>query len=62
MILFNDFEPFKKIVWGASDTETFTYIDGVKVSEDDLKELGKTQPQAFFRKHASVRVWAWQFV
>ena len=61
MILFNDFEPFKKIVWGASDTETFTYIDGVKVSENDLKELGKTQPQAFFRKHASVRVWAWQF-
>lgn len=61
MILFNDFEPFAKVVWGASDTETFTYIDGVKVSENELKELGKTQPQAFFRKHASVRVWAWQF-
>ena len=49
MILYNDFEPFKKIVWGASDTETFTYIDGVKVSENDLKELGKVQPQEFFR-------------
>ena len=61
MILFNDFEPFVKVVWGASDTETFTYIDGVKVSENELKELGKIKPQAFFRQHATVRVWAWQF-
>lgn len=61
MILYNDFEPFSKVVWGASDTETFTYIDGKKVSETELKELGRTKEQAFFRKHASVRVWAWQF-
>lgn len=61
MILFNDFEPFAKVVWGASDTETFTHIDGVKVSENELKELGKIKPQAFFRQHATVRVWAWQF-
>lgn len=61
MILFNDFEPFSREVWGASDTETFTYIDGEKVSEDTLRDLGKTQPQSFFRQHASVRVWAWQF-
>ena len=61
MILFNDFEPFVKVVWGASDTETFTYIDGVKVSENELKELGKIKPQAFFRQRATVRVWAWQF-
>lgn len=61
MIIYNDFEPFAKVVWGASDTETFTYIDGVKVSEDELKELGKLHAQEFFRAHASVRVWAWQF-
>lgn len=61
MIIYNDFTPFEKITWGASDTETFTYIDGVKVSDDDLKTLGRTKPQSFFRKHASVRVWSWQF-
>ena len=61
MVIYNDFTPFEKITWGASDTETFTYIDGVKVSNDDLKTLGRTKPQSFFRKHASVRVWAWQF-
>lgn len=61
MVIYNDFAPFSKEVWGASDTETFTYIDGVKVSNDDLKRLGKTKNQAFFRQHASVRVWAWQF-
>ena len=61
MIIYNDFTPFEKITWGASDTETFTYIDGVKVSNDELKTLGRTKPQSFFRKHASVRVWAWQF-
>lgn len=61
MIIYNDFAPFSKEVWGASDTETFTYVDGVKVSNDELLKLGKTKNQAFFRQHASVRVWAWQF-
>lgn len=61
MILFNDFEPFEKVIWGASDTETFTYINGEKVSEEQLKALGREHPQSFFREHASVRVWGWQF-
>lgn len=61
MIIYNDFGPFSREEWGASDTETFTYIDNAKVSNDELKELGKTKNQAFFRQHASVRVWAWQF-
>lgn len=61
MTLYNDFDPFEKIIWGASDTETFTYIDGEKVSEERLKALGREHPQSFFREHASVRVWAWQF-
>ena len=61
MINYNDFAPFTKEEWGASDTETFTYIDGVKVSNDELLSLGKKHNQAFFRQHASVRVWAWQF-
>lgn len=60
MILYNDFPRFIKIEWAASDTETFTYIDGVKVSEDDLQILGKEKPAKFFREHATVRVWAWQ--
>lgn len=61
MIIYNDFAPFTKEEWGASDTETFTYIDGVKVTNDELLRLGKSHNQAFFRQHASVRVWAWQF-
>ena len=60
MILYNDFDPFNKIEWVACDTETFTYIDGEKVSNDNLLELGKTKPAKFFREHATVRVWAWQ--
>lgn len=60
MIIFNDFPRFTRIEYAAADTETFTYIDGVKVSENDLHELGKTKPAKFFRDHATVRVWAWQ--
>lgn len=60
MIIYNDFPPFTSFAWAASDTETFTYIDGVKVSDDELRRLGKTHEQKFFREHASVRVWAWQ--
>ena len=52
MVLYNDFAPFIKEEWGASDTETFTYIDGLKVSNDDLLRFGKTHNQAFFRQHA----------
>lgn len=61
MILYNTFERFERVIWGASDTETFTYINGKKVSENDLKALGREKPQSFFRQYASVRVWAWQF-
>ena len=43
MILYNDFYPFTKEVWGASDTETFTYIDGVKVSNDELLRMAKKE-------------------
>lgn len=60
MILYNDFAPFTSFAWAASDTETFTYIDGEKVTDAELRCLGKIKEQKFFREHASVRVWAWQ--
>ena len=60
MVIFNDFAPFTKEEWGASDTETFTYIDGVKVSNDDLIRISKTHNHASLRKHANVLVRAWQ--
>lgn len=60
MILYNDFDPFNKIEWVSCDTETFTYIDGEKVTNDTLLELGKVKPAKFFREHATVRVWAWE--
>lgn len=61
MILVNNFPVFSRVEWGASDTETFTYIDDVKVTYDELNRLGRVKDAAFFREHASVRVWAWQF-
>ena len=61
MILVNNFPVFSRVEWGASDTETFTYIDDVKVKYDELNRLGRVKDAAFFREHASVRVWAWQF-
>lgn len=61
MILLNDFERFTPVVWGASDTETFTYINGVLKSEKSIKALARFHDIAWFRKATSVRVWAWQF-
>lgn len=59
-IIYNDFPRFTKIDWAASDTETFTYIDGQKVTNAELIKLGRKKEQSFFRAHASVSVWAWQ--
>lgn len=56
---YNDFESFKKIKWLAGDTETYTFIDNVKVSEPELIRLGKSKPQSWFREHCSVRAYAW---
>ena len=56
---YNDFDDNLKVTWVAGDTETYTYIDGVKVTEDDLIKLGKEKPQSWFREHCSVRCYAW---
>lgn len=61
MILLNDFPRFQKIEWGASDTETLTYIDEKIVTDKELNDLVKKHSVAWFRQHTSVRVWAWQF-
>ena len=58
-MIYNDFEKNKKYEWIAGDTETYTYIDGVKVTEPELIKLGKEQPSSWFREHASVRAYAW---
>jgi hypothetical protein len=62
MIIVNEFTtPHERIVWGASDTETHTYIDGIRVSSEDLLNLGRTHNIAWFRDHAEVRTYAWLF-
>ena len=61
MILLNDFERFTPVVWGASDTETFTYINGGLKSEKSIKAVARCHDIGWFRKATSVRVWAWQF-
>lgn len=58
-MIYNDFEDTLKVKWVAGDTETYTFINGKKVSEAELIKLGKTQPQSWFREHCSVQCYAW---
>ena len=58
-MIYNDFKKNSKVVWLAGDTETYTYIDGVKVSTTKLIELGKDKPSSWFREHAKVDAYAW---
>lgn len=56
---YNDFADELKIKWVACDTETYLFIDGVKVTEQELLELGKTKPQSWFREHCVVDCYAY---
>lgn len=58
-MIYNTFNELDKPKWVAGDTETYTLIDGVKVSEAELVNLGKTHDQAWFRAHCSVQAYAW---
>ncbi len=58
-MIYNDFETKARPVWLAADTETYTYIDNVLVSEEELNNLGKRHNLAWFRQHARVKVYAW---
>lgn len=58
-MVYNDFNDDLKIKWVACDTETYLYIDGRKVPERELLELGKTQSQAWFREHCTVKCYAY---
>ena len=58
-MIYNDFEPYKKVDVVACDTETYTLIDGVKVSTSKLEELGHKENTSWFRKHATINTYAW---
>ena len=58
-MIYNDFEKNKKYIWLAGDTETYTFIDGIKVTNSELIKLGKDKPSSWFREHASVQAYAW---
>ena len=58
-MIFNNFDKKLRPVWVAADTETYTYIDDVLVTEEKLKELGRQHNLAWFRQHARVAVYAW---
>lgn len=45
--------------WVACDTETFTFVDGEKMTQGALEEWSLTHEEAYIRDHASVKVWAW---
>lgn len=58
-MIYNDFPVNHSCEWVASDTETYTYIDGIKVSDNELIELGSSKPLKWFRRHANVVAYAW---
>lgn len=56
----NEFiDPFEQIEWIACDTETYTYIDGKRLTEQEIERLGKLHPFAWFKQHTSVKAYAW---
>lgn len=56
---YNDFKKNERVSVVACDTETFTYIDGVKVSSETLLQLGRKHNAKWFREHATISVYAW---
>ena len=64
MVILNEFKDRNEpISWGAADTEAYTYIDGVKLSTEEVEKLGKDPAHtvAWFHKHAKAVVYAWLF-
>lgn len=64
MIYVNEFaDRYERIEWGAADTEAYLLIDGIRLSSEDVDALGRDgqHPVGWWRKHASVSVWAWLF-
>lgn len=58
-IYVNTFPAGCRVEWAAADTETLTFIDGVALSEAEIKALGGTRKTSWFRKHTTVRAYAW---
>ena len=60
-MIYNKIPKTKKFSWCSADTETYTLIDGVIVSTDELnKMVDDTHNVAWFRDHASIDTYAWQ--
>lgn len=45
--------------WIACDTETFTYVDGIKLDSNSLDQWSLTHEESHIRSHAAVQVWGW---
>ena len=58
-MIFNNLTKRGKNKICALDTETYTLIDGVIVSEEKLLEIGREQEISYFRQHATAKVYAW---
>ena len=59
-MIYNDFKKLSKYKWCACDTETYTLIDGVRVTTQQLEQLANVHNTAWFREHASIDTYAWQ--
>lgn len=62
-MIYSNFKKTQTFKWCSADTETYTLIDGVKVTTQQLNEMARDTDKhnvAFFRQHASVDTYAWQ--
>jgi hypothetical protein len=61
-MIYNNFNKTSVYKWRSADTETYTLIDGVKVTTSQLNKLATDSEHntAFFRQHASIDTYAWQ--
>lgn len=61
-MIYNNFKKTQTFGWCSADTETYTLIDGVKVSTQELNNLAldNVHNTAWFRSHTTIDTYAWQ--
>lgn len=61
-MIYNNFKKTEMFKWCSADTETYTLIDGVRVTTEELNSYAlRTEcSTAWFREHATIETYAWQ--
>lgn len=61
-MIYDNMKKSFKASWCACDTETYTLIDGQKITTEELNKLAlqSEHTTAWFREHATIDTYAWQ--